>query len=528
MGLSIKEYILDEAAVEAISTDLQAYLQKLGADRKDIQRLRLSVEETLLNIMEGCGGGLRISVGIGKQLGQHVLRLRYAGEAFDPTRNEEDDWARNLLSGTGYFPCWNYRKRTNNVSLQLTHKAKRSTLFCILIAAVAAAALGAAGPLFPDSLRTTLDEALLTPVSQGFLGLMSTFAGIMIAFTMCSGILNVGDTMTLGRMGRRTLTRFILISFLVSAAAAAMVVPVLGLDLSGNAGEHDSQLVQISRLIFDILPSNPIDPFRTGNAMQIVVIALLVGVGLLLIGERGGRIHGLIDEGAVLTQRIISFICKLIPLFVFVMLLRQIWSGQAETLLSIWKPILLIVGAQLVIAAVLWLTSSLYLKVPAAALMKKVLPPFLLAFTTASSMSAMPLGMETCTEKLGVKKGTVSFAYPLGTVMYMPASIVYFTVIVCTLAGIYHVEINLSWIITAVFSVTLLVIAMPPIPGAGMLVYTILFTRLGIPAEALVLATAMDVIMDYVDTGFNVLLLTLQVACIGKTLGAMDREVLLK
>lgn len=198
--------------------------------------------------------------------------------------------------------------------------------------------------------------------------------------------------MVLGRMGRHTLIRFVLISFLVSAATAAMVVPVLGLDLSGSAGERDSQVVQISRMVFDILPSNPIDPFRTGNALQIIVIALFVGIGVLVIGERGGRIRGLIDEGAVLMQRVVSFVCKLVPLFVFVMLLRQIWSGQAETLLSIWKPILLIVGTVLVIAAGLWLVSSLFLRVRAALLMKKVLPPFLVAFTTASSMSAMPLG----------------------------------------------------------------------------------------------------------------------------------------
>ena len=112
MGLNTKEYILDEAAVEAVSVDLQAYLQGLGVDRKSILRLRLSVEEMLLNIMEGCGGGLHISVGIGRQFGQHVIRLQYAGDVFDPTRGGEDDWARNLLKGTGYFPCWNYRGRT--------------------------------------------------------------------------------------------------------------------------------------------------------------------------------------------------------------------------------------------------------------------------------------------------------------------------------------------------------------------------------------------------------------------------------
>lgn len=91
-----------------------------------------------------------------------------------------------------------------------------------------------------------LDEAAVETVSADLQAYMqglgadrkSTFAGIMIAFTMCSGILNVGDTMTLGRMGRHTLSRFVLISFLVSVTTTAMVVPSLGLSLSGNAGEN--------------------------------------------------------------------------------------------------------------------------------------------------------------------------------------------------------------------------------------------------------------------------------------------------
>ena len=130
-------------------------------------------------------------------------------------------------------------------------------------------------------------------------------------------------------------------------------------------------------------------------------------------------------------------------------------------------------------------------------LLKKVLPSFMVAFTTASSMSAMPLSMKACTEQLGVRKSTVSFAYPLGTVIYMPASIASFTVVALTFASICQVEVNLSWVLRAIFTVTMLVIAMPPIPGAGLLVYTVLFAQLGIPSEAMVLATAIDVAVDY-------------------------------
>lgn len=266
----------------------------------------------------------------------------------------------------------------------------------------------------------------------------------------------------------------------------------------------------------------------TGNTLQIVVISMIARVGLLVIGERGSKIQSLIHEGSVLTQHIVTYICRLIPLFVFAMLLQQIWTGQLQILLTAWKPVLLVAGVELLIAAALWLLTSLRLKCSAMLLLKKVLPPFMVAFTTASSMSAMPLSMKTCTEKLGVRESTVSFAYPLGTVIYMPASIAYFMVVALTFASIYQVDVNLSWVLRAVFTVTMLVIAMPPVPGAGLLVYTVLFAQLGIPADALVLATAIDVVVDYCNTGFNVLLLILQIAWQGKTLGCMDRNVLVK
>lgn len=74
---------------------------------------------------------------------------------------------------------------------------------------------------------------------------------------------------------------------------------------------------------------------------------------------------------------------------------------------------------------------------------------------------------------------------------------------------------------------TLLVIAMPPIPGAGMLVYTILFAQLGIPEEAMVLVVATDVIMDFCNTGVNVLLLNMQMASEAASLNCMDKSVLM-
>ena len=528
MALTYKEYILNEGAVETISAGLQEHLNKQRMERRNILRIRLTVEELLLNIMECCGSDTKIHIGIGKQFGRQLLRLRYETSPYDPTSDSKSPWSNDIMASLGLSPSWSYRDNVNTVSLILADKPKRGTVFYIMLASLAATLLGILSDYFPEPVRQGLNDVILTPVTDGFLGLMRTFSGLMIVLTICSGILQMGNSVTLGRIGRSILLKFILISFVVSAAATILVMPFLNLSFSEDSGGKLSQLSQISRMLFNILPANIIEPFQTGNALQIIVIAILIGGGLLAIGERGNRIRGLTEESAVLMQNIISSICSLIPVFVFVMLLRQIWSGNASTMLSVIKILLLAVIAIIILGASLWIISSIRLKCPPMMLMKKVLPPFLVAFTTASSLSALPLSMETCEKKLGVKGSLVSFVYPLGSVLYKPATAAFFSVLACALAEIYDVGVSLSWLIMAVVTITLLVISMPPVPGSCILAFTVLFAALGIPAEALVLATTADIVMDFVTTGFNVMLLVFRLASEAKSINCLDRETLLR
>jgi hypothetical protein len=316
-------------------------------ERRSVQRIRLTAEELLLNVLSHCGRGVRISVGLGKQFGCQMLRFRYEGEAFDPVKNSENPISDEILRSLGVLPAWSYRGRMNTVSMTLAERPKRGSVFYILLAVAAAVVLGFAGRAFPEALRQSLTDILLTPLSNGFLGLMKTFSGILITLTICSGILGMGDSATLGRRGKVFALRFIGISFILCAATMAVSLPLLHIDPDALSSQGESSgIAQISRMIFDILPSDPVEPFRTGNTLQLIVIALLIGLGLLAIGERGKNLRGLVEESTVLLQRLVSGICALVPLYVFAMLLRQIWSGNAGALLSVWK--LIVTAAELV------------------------------------------------------------------------------------------------------------------------------------------------------------------------------------
>lgn len=526
MSLIYTKYALDEAAVETVSAAVQAYLHELGTERRSVQRIRLTVEELLLNILDGCGRGAEVSVGLGKQAGRHVLRLRYEGASFDPTTPAENSWADDLMRSLGVYPAWSYKGRTNTLSLILAEKKKRGTIFNLAIAVAVATALGVLGRFLPEAVRQTLDEALLTPMANAFLALMRTFSGLLIAFTVCSGIIGVGDSATLGKLGKRILLRFLGVSFLGCAAAAAASVLILKLPLSAAGQGSAMQLSEFSSILFGILPGDPVGPFANGNTLQIMVISLLIGIGLLVIGERGGRLRALVGEGATLLQTVVTGITSLIPLFVLVMLLRQIWLGEASVLLSIWKPIVMSIAAGLLMTSALLLWTALRLRCRPLLLLRKILPPFLIAFSTASSMAALTLSMETCETKLGVERSTVSFAFPLGSVIFKPASITFFSIMICCCAQTFHVEIGVTWLLVAVITITLLVSALPPLPGAGIMAFTVLFTRLGIPVEAMILVAAADVVIDFFDTGFNVALLLLQLARNAEGLGRLDRSAL--
>ena len=284
--------------------------------------------------------------------------------------------------------------------------------------------------------------------------------------------------------------------------------------------------LKVSQLIFDILPSNVVEPFSSGNLIQIIVIAGFIGTGLLAIGERGIRVRGLIDDSAALTQQIVSAISACVPLFVFAMLLKQFLTGDAGALLFAWKPLLTIILSYFIVVAALCLVTAVRLKCSPAKLLKMVFPPFLIAFTTNSSLSAMALSMDTCERKFGVQKKMVSFLFPLDLMTYKPLCIIYFTVLVLSFAEIYRVEVILPWMITACILCLLLSIAAPPIPGSGITVYAILFTSLGLPPDAVMMATAIEMVSDYLYTGCTVALQILHVACEADRLGYLDRAVL--
>ena len=528
MSVRWVEYELDARAVGDISESIRLFLENPAAERRNVLRIRLTMEELLLRIIDSREQPVHACLGLGKQYGRPVVTLKYDGEPFDPTEGEAENWNTRILASAGLSPTWSYRGGQNRLSLRLPASGGHGTLFYILTAIACAVILGFAGRFLPETLKTGINEALLTPLMEGFLGLLNTFAGVMIAFTVCSGVLGVGDSAAVGKIGKSLLIRLFVITLIISAGTLGFASVFADLNYSSGAAGWISRPGQILGMIFGILPKDPVSPFLNCNTMQIIVIALFFGIGMLTLGSGTNHLRDVVGEITDVTQFITSSVCRLVPIFVFAALLRLIWSGSAAQLFSLWKPFVLIIAAGSVTTVIMLVFTGMQLKCSPLMLLKKLMPPFLVAFTTASSMSAFSVRMETCEKKLGADRSFLEFSLPIGSVVFKPRSLCLLSVLACSFAEIYGLEVNPAWFIMAWLSAALLSVAGPPIPGAALTIYGFLFSQLGIPADAMLLATALDVLVDFFVTGFNVLLLDLELVRQAGLMDCIDRRRLMK
>ena len=192
------------------------------------------------------------------------------------------------------------------------------------------------------------------------------------------------------------------------------------------------------------------------------------------------------------------------------------------------KMFLVLICSLIVYGALLISYISIHNKIGFRILVSKCLPALLIAITTASSAATFGTNILISEKKLGIENSIVSFCVPLGMVMFKPATALSFTAIALFLSEIYAVEISFGWIIMLVFTVSILAVATPPIPGGGMTAYVVLFLQMGIPAEAVAIALACDAIVDFIVTGLDQFMLSMTLMDSVSKLGLVDRNKLEK
>ena len=500
----IKQYLLNDTTVDEISESVQEYCAGTKLDSKLVTRYRLSVEEVLLQWKERFGDGAAVTVRMGKRLRRNVLRIEIAGEPFDPFKSEQESigsFGSGMLRSLGLTPEYAYTDGYNIFTYKLKRK-QRNPLVSLLISLASAIGIGYLGMLMPENLRAALLGGLIAPVNDTFLNVLGCAAGPMIFLSVAWGIYGIGDTTTLSRIGKKMIGSFIGMMFLIVVVIGVAMLPLFHLNFSGGVSDM-SGLNSVFQMLLNIFPKNIFSPFIDGNSLQIIFLGVLIGIAMLFLGKQTEVVAQAVEQINYIVQFLVEFISKLVPYFIFIAILQFIWEGTVQTLFGVSKVILVFAVAVLCMAILLVLYTAIRQKADPLMLIRKGLPTLLIAITTASSAASFGTNMSACEKRYGIDRSVTSFGIPLGMVMYKPTTALGFLSFALFFAEIYQVECSAGWLVIAFLVTAILAIATPPIPGGALTAYTIIFLLLDIPSEALAIALAIDVIVDFIDTGFD-------------------------
>ena len=521
----MEEYSFSNSSIDLACDDIGVFLTSVGVEKREALRIKLTLEEILLEYQAKFGEEANFKVRCVKRLLTLKVELIVPGRVYNPLeKDEEENVIHGILAGIGLAPTWSYKNGKNYIVFIPKKKPISGTVK--MVAAIALAVIaGIILNLLPDGIRKGANDYVLTPVTNAIMGLISAVSGPLIFLSVLGSICSMGNMETLGKIGSKTIKVILLYMSVIAVLMTAFGSLFYQVEFGGGGASNFSQILD---LIYDIVPSNLFEPFVTGNALQLIFISIIVGLAMLVLSSRVNGVFQLVEQFSTIVQTIMSGLSSMLPILIFVLFTGMISSGNLGAILDSWKMILVIVLMCVVYYAINILRIAVIKKVSPALLLKKAWPTLLIALTTASSAAAFGTNTRDANKKLGIDKKLVEFAIPIGQVLFMPGFIAMLFGMEAGFAESCGIPITLPWLIIGLITNLLLSFAIPPVPGGAMMGFTIAFTQLGIPMEIMGVALAVNAITDFPATACNVSSWQLTMIDVADSLGSLNKETLRK
>jgi Na+/H+-dicarboxylate symporter len=275
-----------------------------------------------------------------------------------------------------------------------------------------------------------------------------------------------------------------------------------------------------------MIPKNPVDALAAGNILQIIVFALGLGISLTLVGEKAQPAIAVFESLAEAMYKMTELVMKLAPYGVFGLMAWVSGKFGIEILLPLIKVISVVYLGSLIHVCVFYTgTISLIGRLNPVRYLKGLANPAAVAFTTTSSSGTLPATIKAAQEEMGVSKGVASFVLPLGATINMDGTALYQGVCALFIAQAFGVHLDMSDYILIVTTSTLASIGTAGVPGAGLIMLSLVLTTVGLPIEGLAIVAGIDRILDMARTSVNVCGDLMVAVLIGKSENELDETV---
>lgn len=372
----------------------------------------------------------------------------------------------------------------------------------------------------------------IKPFGTIFVNLLKMVAVPMIVTSLIVGVTSLRDINKLSRMGGKTLGIFVMTT-IAAITIGVLVANVFkpGVDLPDTiklklmsayadkaakntaVAESVSEKAPLQPLI-DLFPENLLHAATdNANMLQIVLVAILLGIALILIpAEKSAPVIKVFDGLNDAVLKIVEIVMLLAPLGVFALISSVITEVAGENpaealelLVGLGKYVLVVLGGLLMHLFLVYMPMVKFIaRKNIFWFLKKMRPVQLLAFSTSSSNATLALNIDNAEKNIGVDEEVSGFVLPLGATVNMDGTSMYQAIAAIFIAQALDIPLSLTDQVMIVLTATLASIGSAGVPGAGMVMLVIVLNSINVPAAGIALIMGPDRILDMCRTVVNV------------------------
>ena len=355
--------------------------------------------------------------------------------------------------------------------------------------------------------HTAFANTYIKPFGTIFLNLLKFVVCPIVLFSILCGMISMKDIKKVGSIGLKTVVYYMLTTAVAIVIGLTMgqlfkgVFPALS---TSDLVYETKAATPFMQVLVDIFPSNFLAPLVNANMLQIIVIAIFLGFGIILVGDEAAGLRSGIEQINLVFMKIMELILKLSPIGVFCLLTPVVAENGAKIVGSLAMVLLCAYVSYFLHAVIVYSAAVRTLGgVRPIDFFKGMAPAMIFAFSSASSVGTLPLTLE-CSEKLGADKEVSAFVLPLGATINMDGTAIYQGVCAIFIAACFGIELTLAQMATIVITATLASIGTAGVPGAGMVMLAMVLQSVGLPVEGIALVAGVDRIFDMGRTVLNI------------------------
>ncbi|MBT9156289.1 MAG: Proton/glutamate-aspartate symporter [Firmicutes bacterium] len=349
---------------------------------------------------------------------------------------------------------------------------------------------------------------LISPVGDAFIRAIRMLVVPLVLASLVLGTASLGDLKKVGRIGGKIMSFYLVttaIAIILGITLTVIFQPGLHADVPKTGEFRAAAAPPIMTTILEMIPVNPVDSLARGAMLQIIVFAVLLGVGIAAVGDVAKPLLKVFEGLNEVMLRLTTLVMQVAPYGVAALIARTVINVGPAILVSLAMFIFVVyLGLIIHLVVVYGGITKFFGGIGFIEMLKRISPAMLVAFTTASSAATLPVTLQCGEKNLGIKKEIAAFTLPLGATVNMDGTALYQGVSVVFLAQLLGIDLTFNQMLTVIVSATLASIGTAGVPGAGMIMLAMVLESVGMPVSAIGIIMGVDRIVDMGRTCMNV------------------------